>query len=113
MPEKDYGTNRWVGHVGDAHAVVPVRRLQGERGVVVAQAWSDAAYKDRLVRDPQSVLAEADLEAPSSVRIAVVEDSADKVLPRKPAEGEVTEEVLAGVAAAGCNACGVGVCCYY
>ena len=69
---------------------------------MVARAWSDAAYKDRLVRDPRSVLAEAGLEVPSSLEIAVVEDSSDKrhlVLPAKPAEGEIHEEALAGVAA--------------
>ena len=69
---------------------------------VVAKAWSDAAYKERLLRDPRAVLAEAGLEVSSSLEIAVVEDSADKrhlVLPAKPAEGEIDEEVLAGVAA--------------
>jgi hypothetical protein len=71
---------------------------------VVAQAWSDEAYKERLLRDPRSVLTEAGLAVPSSVEITVVEDSAEKrhlVLPPKPAEEEVTEEALAGVAAGG------------
>jgi hypothetical protein len=69
---------------------------------VVAQAWSGKAYKERLLRDPGSVLTEAGLAVPSSVEITVVEDSAEKrhlVLPPKPAEEEVTEEALAGVAA--------------
>ena len=73
---------------------------------VVAQAWSDATYKDRLLRDPRAVLAEAGLEVPSSLELTVVEDSADKrhlVLPAKPAEGEISEEALGGVA--GADAC--------
>ena len=67
---------------------------------VMAKAWSAAAYKDKLLREPRSVLAEAGLKMPLSVEITVVEDAADKrhlVLPRKPAEGEIDEEVLAGV----------------
>ena len=83
---------------------------------VVAKAWSDDTYKERLLRDPRAVLAEAGLEVPSSVEIAVVEDSAQKrhlVLPAKPAEGEIREEALAGVAGSHCSsgespACGTG-----
>ena len=74
---------------------------------VVAQAWSDAAYKERLLRAPRAALTEAGLEVPSSLEIAVVEDSADKrhlVLPAKPAEGEISEEALAGVAGGVCFA---------
>ena len=76
---------------------------------VVAQAWSDAAYKERLVHDPRSVLTEAGLNVPSSYEIAVVEDSSDRrhlVLPAKPAEGEISEEALASVA--GGNYCYAG-----
>ena len=73
---------------------------------VVAKAWSDDTYKDGLLRDPKSVLAEAGLEVSASIEIAVVEDSADKrhlVLPAKPDEGEIDEESLASVAG--------GICC--
>ena len=64
---------------------------------VVAKAWSDAAYKDGLLRDPRAVLAEAGLEVPASLELAMVEDTADKrhlVLPPKPKDGEINEEAL-------------------
>ena len=75
---------------------------------VVAKAWSDDTYKDGLLRDPRAVLTAAGLEVPSSVELAVVEDSAQKrhlVLPAKPAEGEINEEALAGAAAGLCCCC--------
>ena len=77
---------------------------------VVAQAWSDETYKDGLLRDPRAVLAEAGLEVPASFELTVVEDSADKrhlVLPRKPEEGEINEEVLTSAAGGLCG-CGGG-----
>ena len=75
---------------------------------MIGKAWSDAAYKERLMRDPRAVFTEAGLEVPSSLELAVVEDSVDKrylVLPLKPAEGEIDEEALAGVAG--------GICTYW
>ena len=81
---------------------------------VVAKAWSDDTYKDELLRDPRAVLADAGLEVPSSFEIAVVEDSADKkhfVLPAKPAEGEISEEALAGAAGGWCSNPNRGACC--
>ena len=80
---------------------------------VIAKAWSDDTYKDALLRDPRSALAEAGLEVPSSFEIAVVEDSADKrhlVLPAKPTDSEIDEEALVSAAGGGCNNCGVGIC---
>ena len=77
---------------------------------VVAKAWSDNTYKDGLLRDPRVVLEEAGLEVPSSVELAVVEDSVEKrhlVLPAKPEEGEISEETLDGVAGGWCFCC----CC--
>ena len=73
---------------------------------VVAKAWSDDTYKEGLLRDPRAVLAEAGLEVPSSVELAVVEDSADKrylVLPPKPKEGEINEETLGDAAGGICG----------
>ena len=75
---------------------------------VVAHAWSDDTYKDGLVNDPRSVLAQAGLEVPQSVEIAVVADTADRrhlVLPAKPVEGEIDEEALAGVSGGLCCCC--------
>lgn len=70
-------------------------------GKVIAQAWSDDAYKARLVSDPASVLSEAGIELESGVSIEVVEDTASirhLVLPAAPAEGELSEDALEQVA---------------
>ena len=93
--------------------ITDVAEWQKGYAKVVAQAWSDAVYKDKLLHDPRAVLAEAGLEVPASLEIAVVEDSADKrhlVLPAAPAEGEITEETLVGVAGGFCCCCGGPAC---
>ena len=80
---------------------------------VVAEAWSDQAYKERFLHDPRAVLTEAGLEVPSSIELAVMEDSADRrhlVLPAKPEEGEISEEALAGVSGGLCCCCGGPAC---
>jgi hypothetical protein len=42
-------------------------------GQVVAQAWTDAAYKQRLLADPAAVLAEQGLAVPAGVAVQVHE----------------------------------------
>jgi hypothetical protein len=42
-------------------------------GQVVARAWSDDAFKQRLLSDPQAVLAEAGLPVPPNVTLQVHE----------------------------------------
>ena len=57
-------------------------------GQVVAQAWSDDSYKQRLLADPAAVMAEQGLTPPSK-QLRIVEDTADTVhvvLPAKPDE---------------------------
>jgi hypothetical protein len=54
---------------------------------IVAKAWSDEAYKKRLLDQPGTVLREAGVVVPSSVKLVVVEDRADVrhiVLPEMP-----------------------------
>jgi Nitrile hydratase, alpha chain len=72
---------------------------------VVARAWADPAYKAKLLSDPHSALAEAGVDVPAGIRLKVVEDTADTrhvVLPVAPSgAGELTEEELGKVAAAG------------
>jgi hypothetical protein len=58
-------------------------------GQVVAQAWSDDGYKQRLLADPASVMAEQGLTPPPGKQIRIIEDTADTisiVLPPKPDE---------------------------
>ena len=62
---------------------------QREWGQVVAQAWSDDSFKQRLLSDPEAALSERGLPVQGGKKIRVVEDTADTVhvvLPAKPDE---------------------------
>ena len=63
---------------------------------IVAEAWADDAFRQRLIADPKAVLAERGIECEEDVEIQVVQG--DKkvhylVLPPKP-EGEYENEVM-------------------
>jgi hypothetical protein len=70
-------------------------------GQIVARAWRDEAFRQRLLAQPAAVLAEHGLEAPPGVQVRVVEDTEQVihlVLPRRPAvPGEVPEAALESV----------------
>ena len=86
---------------------------------IVARAWCDADFMQRLLSDPRAVLAENDLEVPPGTEVEVVlgtkvkVDDADAVrrfvLSAGPPD-ELIEEDLVGDAVAwccgGCGACG-------
>ncbi|HTU16579.1 MAG TPA: hypothetical protein VMG10_00835 [Gemmataceae bacterium] len=82
---------------------------------IVARAWHDEDFMQRLLSDPRAVLAEYDLEGPPGSEVAVeigpevkVEDTGKVrrfMLPARPAE-EVAIEDLSGSAVAYCW-CGV------
>jgi hypothetical protein len=58
-------------------------------GQVIARAWSDDSYKQRLLADPAAVMAEHGLTPPAGKQVRVVEDTADTVhavLPARPSE---------------------------
>ena len=87
-------------------------------GQIVARAWCDEGFMNRLLSDPQSVLAEHDLEVPPGTEVEVVlgtevkVDDTDTVrrfiLPVGPSQ-ELMEEELGGDAVAwycGCGGCG-------
>ena len=61
---------------------------------IVAKAWADEDYKQRLINDPASVLAEEGMPVTEGVEIKVVE-ATDKqawmVLPPKPEDGKIEE----------------------
>jgi Nitrile hydratase, alpha chain len=69
---------------------------------VVARAWTDPAYKAKLLSDPHSALAEAGVDVPVGIRLKVVEDTVETkhfVLPAAPADAaELSAEELAEVA---------------
>ena len=77
-------------------------------GKVIARAWSDDAYKGRLLDDPRTTLSEAGIQVPEDVEVSVTEQKAGElnlVLPPKPAEGEVSDEMLQSVAGGFCSCC--------
>ena len=74
-------------------------------GKVIAKAWADPAFRANLLANPAKVLAEEGLHEYEGLAVEIHEDTPEKihlVLPRSP-EGELTEEVLESVAAAGCG----------
>ena len=73
---------------------------------VIAKAWSDPAFKKKLMHHPEETLAAEGLALPKGVHVEMHE-STDKIvhlnLPERP-EGEVSEEMLSQIAA------GAGYC---
>ena len=73
-------------------------------GQVVARAWSDEAYKQRLLSNPQAVLTEAGVPVPPNITLEVHESTPTHlhlVLPPPPAgrqAGKLTEAELEHVA---------------
>jgi hypothetical protein len=85
---------------------------------IVARAWCDDDFMQRLLSDPRTVLAEHDLEMPPGTEVEVVMGTEVKIedsdavyrfiLPASPSQ-ELIEEVLGEDAAAwwcGCGGCG-------
>jgi hypothetical protein len=94
-------------------------------GQVVARAWCDEEFMERLLSDPRAVLAEHDLDVPSDKEVEVVlgtevkMDDTDTVrrfiLPAKPPQEFVEEELVGDVVAycysGACGRCGACGCC--
>ena len=86
---------------------------------VVARAWSDEDFMQRLLSDPRAVLAEHDLEVPPDTEVEVVLGTEVKVddtgmvrrfiLPANPPP-DLFEEELVGDAFAYCYCGGCGRC---
>jgi nitrile hydratase len=74
---------------------------------IVAKAWADEDYKQRLLDDPKAVLAAEGIELPD-IDIKVVEATEKQawmVLPPKPADGEIEQEqerISAGTSVSPC-----------
>jgi len=81
--------------------------------LIVARAWADDEFKDRLLSDPRTVLRENGIEIAPDVHVNVVENTEKLVyftLPANPS-GDLSEEELSPVAGAdsfsgGCLRCG-------
>jgi hypothetical protein len=69
---------------------------------IIAKAWMDEGFKQRLLSDPSTVLKEEGVEIPPGVEVRIVEDTANVhhlLLPMKPSRMELPDDQLAGVAA--------------
>jgi hypothetical protein len=80
-------------------ALEQVKDYSKKRARVVAKAWLDPAFKERLVASPREVLKEEGIDVPSGVEVTVLEHSENVrffELPAKPAslEAELSEEQL-------------------
>lgn len=89
-------------------------------GLIVARAWADETFKNRLLDNPYVVLREYGIEIAQGTQVRVLEDSDEVrhfVLPPNPI-GELTEEELSPSVGAdsfsggcgGCGGCGCGGC---
>jgi|GEM_PF-415632 len=88
-------------------------------GMLVARAWSDESFKQRLIDDPADVLREEGIEVPDDVELKVVEETDQTrylVLPSSPA-ADLEDEELGGTVGfdgfsglswgcGGCRSCG-------
>ncbi len=67
---------------------------------VIARAWADAGYKERLLADPATVLKESGIEIPEGTTVRFVEQKENEIivpLPTKP-PAQLSEDDLALVA---------------
>lgn len=73
----------------------------------VARAWTDPAFKAKLMSDANAALSEAGVDVPAGVSIKVVENTADTqymVLPQPPSDAsQLQSEELETVAGGMCN----------
>lgn len=71
----------------------------------IAKAWSDKEFKNRLINDTKSALAEVGVEVPDHMTVKVVEnepDTVNVVLPVAPPNAEeLSLDELEGTAGAG------------
>jgi hypothetical protein len=77
---------------------------------IVAKAWADEEFKQRLMADPAGVLQAHGITPPAGLQFQVVENTPTQVylvLPSRPAE-DLTEEQLQAVAG-GVHACKIEI----
>jgi len=66
---------------------------------VVAKAWADESYKNKLLSDPAAVFRAEGLAIPEGVRLTVLENSATQihlVLPVAPSDAADLEDAALG-----------------
>ena len=68
---------------------------------LIAKAWSDSKFKERLLKNPTTVLKEQGIEFPKGIEYKITEDTNKIVhlhIPPKP-EGNLSETELKDIAA--------------
>jgi hypothetical protein len=78
-------------------------QFQKAYGKIVAKAWADEGFKQRLLSQPTTVLKENGIDVPPGVEFNVVESTSNLVhliLPAKPDSPDVAVEDLDGRVAA-------------
>lgn len=72
---------------------------------IVAKAWTDEEFRQKLLKNPEKVLKDMGIAIPSGIKLELHEQSNKKIhliLPNKP-EGSLSEQELKSVAG--------GICC--
>ena len=91
------------------------QKQQQLMGKIIAKAWADEAYKQRLTDNPADVLKEEGVPVPEGMTFKVVENTPTLfhfILPQSP-DGELTDEALEGAAGgkgAFCSSSGGVIC---
>jgi hypothetical protein len=104
------GSADWLLHHFQGGMTVIAEHIQGrEWSQIVARAWADPAFKNRLLSDPHTVLREHGMELPPGARVQIHENSDEDlhfILPASPS-GELSEEELSPAMGADswCGAC--------
>lgn len=79
-------------------------------GQIIAKAWSDDSFRQKLLKDATAVLKAEEVEVPEGVEIRAVENTDNVsylVIPQQPACVPLSDAQLANVAG-GCNDCPCG-----
>ncbi len=69
---------------------------------IIAHAWKDARFKEKLLKNPKAALKEMGIDVPANFEVRVIEEKANSmtlVLPKAPMESqELSEKELQNLA---------------
>ena len=83
------------------------KEFQKNWAKVIAKAWSDPAFKKKLLQNPETTLAAEGIPMPKGMHIEIHENTNKIIhlnLPERP-EGDLSEEKLLKIAAGGRPVC--------